>query len=564
MTIHGRAPNKSLFSLLATTLLSLALCSFSSALAAGEKEDLQVKSFLFRTVPPGARVYKVGDDGVERQIGVSGKPMPVAVGDEINCFVLRLNGFLEERLVLTKGDIEYHQSYPPEHRPPFRLPSPLRKVVFRTVPERSEIRLLRETAASDGDFLGLSGTPLLLNLAEFAPDREAYFVIRQKGYKDLRCSMKPLDFKPYSPHTLISFPTEVKEPLALEPATFTKKMALWLSRYRKAIMVIALILVPSAILMAIKLSRLNAEKRKWSAWEALLAGVNREDPMFNKALGGYVLVEKIGQGGMAAVYRAVPEQTRSGKEEVAVKVMQIGEESEWDYLRRYTREVKILSALSHPNILRIINYGTQGDLFYLVTDLIRGRTLESEIKEGGIDLEAFRSIIRQVIDALIHAHQKEILHRDIKPGNIMIDGKGRVTVMDFGLAKGRHFSAITDSGLTLGTPDYMAPEQVTTKEVDSRTDEYSLGVLAYALLTGTLPYCDEAPFRIIYRKVTEQPPPLRAIRASIPDALEAVVLKMLEKEPDKRYQTLEEVSEAIEEALAHPAGSLSTVEDGER
>ncbi len=555
MTIHGRAQNKSIFSLLAAALLSLALFSFTSAMAAGEKEDLRVKSFLFRTDPPGARVYKIGDDGVEKQIGVSGKPLPVTTGDEINCFVLRLQGFLEERLVLTKGDIEYHQSFPPEHRPPFKFPSPLRKVVFRTLPEKSDVRLLRASTASDGDFLGLSGTPVELNLAKFAADREVFFVIRQKGYKDLRCSLKPHDFKPYSPQALISYPTEGKEPLALEPATVFKKMALWLSQYRKAITVLALIMVPSAILMAIKLSGMNAEKRKWSAWEALLAGVDREDPMFNKALGGYVIVEKIGQGGMAAVYRAVPEQTRSGEGEVAVKVMEIGEESERDYLRRYTREVKILSALNHPNILRILNYGTQGDLFYLITDLIRGRTLESEIREGGIDLEAFRNIIGQVLDALIHAHKKEILHRDIKPGNIMIDRKDHVTVMDFGLAKGRHYSAITDSGLTLGTPDYMAPEQVTTKKVDSRTDEYSLGVLAYALLTGTLPFYDEAPFRIIYRQVTEQPAPLRTIRASIPDALEAVVLRMLEKEPDKRYQTLEEVKEAMEEALAHTAGN---------
>lgn len=516
-----------------------------------------MKLFLFRTDPPGAHVFNVGDDGVERQIGVSGKPLPVKAGDEINCFVLRLPGFLEERLVLTKGDIEFHQSYPPEHRPPFRFPSPLRKVVFRTVPEKSEVRLLRGTAKGDGDFLGLSGTPLLLNMAEFTADNEAFFVIRQKGYKDLRCSLKPHDLKPYSPQTRISYPSEGKEPLALEPATVSKKTALWLSRYRSAIIVLVLIMVPSAILMAIKISGMNAEKRKWSAWEALTAGVNREDPLFNKALGGYVLVEKIGQGGAAAVYKAVPEQTRSEKEEVAVKVMDLNEESEKNYLRRYKREVKILGALSHPNILRILSYGAQGDLFYLTTELIRGRTLESEIRDGGIELESFRNIIRQILDALIHAHKKEILHRDIKPGNIMIDGKGHVTVMDFGLAKGRHYSAITDMGLTLGTPDYMAPEQATTKIVDSRTDEYSLGILAYSLLAGTHPFHDDTAFGMIYRHVMEKPSPLRAIRASIPDALEAVVLRMLEKDPDMRYQTLEEVKEAMEEALAAPAGSPS-------
>ncbi|MDQ7825178.1 MAG: serine/threonine-protein kinase [Candidatus Eremiobacteraeota bacterium] len=564
MTIQGRIQNKSLFLSLAAALLSLALFSLSSALAAGDKEGLQVKSFLFRTDPPGARVYLVGDDGMEREIGVSGKPLPVTAGDEIYVFVLKLQGFLEERLVLTKGDIEFHQSYPPEHRPPLRLPSPLRRVVFRTLPEKSEVRLLGTAAQGDGELLGLSGIPLELNLAEFAAGSEAFFAIRRKGYRDLRFSLKPHDFKPYSPQALISHPPEGKEPLALEPATVCVKMALWLSRYRLTIAVIALIMVPSALLMALKISRMNAEKRKWSAWEALTAGVNREDPMFNKALGGYVLVEKIGQGGMAAVYRAVPEETRSEKEEVAIKVMELDEESEKNYLRRYRREVKILSELSHPNILRILNYGTQGNLFYLITELIRGRTLESEIKEGGIELEAFSTIIRQVLDALIHAHRKEILHRDIKPGNIMIDGQSHVTVMDFGLAKGRHYSAITDTGLTLGTPDYMAPEQVTTKIVDSRTDEYSLGVLAYVLLTGALPFYDESPFKIMYRHVTEQPPPLRAVRPSLPGALEAVVLRMMEKEPDKRYQALEEVKAALEEALARTAGSPPPAEGEER
>ncbi len=179
-------------------------------------------------------------------------------------------------------------------------------------------------------------------------------------------------------------------------------------------------------------------------------------------------------------------------------------------------------------------------------ELVRGKRLRDIIPENGLSLKEFMDAFRPIVKALEFAHGKGIVHRDLKPQNIMITEEGRIVVMDFGLARGEGSSTITASGAAIGTPAYMSPEQASGKKFDTRTDQYSLGVMAFQMLTGQLPFYDENTVNIMLKHITEPPPPLRNIRKDLPEALENVILKMLEKDPADRYESLKEVRTTLE------------------
>jgi serine/threonine-protein kinase len=263
--------------------------------------------------------------------------------------------------------------------------------------------------------------------------------------------------------------------------------------------------------------------------------------MYNKCIGSYRILEKLGAGGMATVYKAVPEATLDEKESVAIKIMQLDKAENEEFTERFKREMRISTEMNHPNILRILDFGDDEGVLYIVMELVRGKTLRKVIPDEGFDLESFMEVYRPVLQALKYAHEHNVIHRDLKPDNIMMTDMGRIVVMDFGLARHQGGSMITASGVAMGTPAYMSPEQVSGKSLDARTDQYSLGVLAFQMLTGQLPFYDENTINIMFKHVSDPPPPLRQYRSDIPVEMEQVVLRMLEKDPKNRYRDLEDV-----------------------
>jgi tRNA A-37 threonylcarbamoyl transferase component Bud32 len=296
--------------------------------------------------------------------------------------------------------------------------------------------------------------------------------------------------------------------------------------------------------------KVKAALDRAAKWEAIRTKMGDEDPFIGLKLGDYRLIEKLGAGGMGAVYKAVPDETLSVKESVAIKFMKPEVTEDEEFVRRFTREVQVTSKLDHPSILRIITWGEEDKRMYMVMELIKGSTLKGKIVKGGMSYGSFKKYYFPVLDALEYAHAKDIIHRDIKPDNIMLTEGGRIKVMDFGLAKGNQYSTITVSGSAIGTPAYMAPEQITGKPQDSRSDQYSLGVLAWEMLAGRRPFDDESTINIVLKHLSEAPPSLKEARPDLPDEMNRIILKMLEKEPGQRYKTLGEVKAAMEQALA--------------
>ncbi|MCE5272683.1 protein kinase [bacterium] len=268
--------------------------------------------------------------------------------------------------------------------------------------------------------------------------------------------------------------------------------------------------------------------------------------------GRYADLERIGDGAMATVYKArdsVLDQT------VALKVLHPSLASNPDYLTRFHREIALARTITHPNVYRIFDLGQADQTQFISMEYIEGRELKKEIQAGTIDLETGLSIVRQIAAALAEAHTLGVVHRDLKPQNIMLEKRtGRCVVMDFGIATGENLSALTVSGTFLGTPEYISPEQAQGLKLDLRTDIYSLGVIMYEIFTGRLPFGPGKPLSVALAHVKETPEPPRRVAPQIGAALEGVILKAMHREPSGRYQSAAELSAALDRLLQDRAG----------
>ncbi|HJS47573.1 MAG TPA: serine/threonine-protein kinase, partial [Gemmatimonadales bacterium] len=267
------------------------------------------------------------------------------------------------------------------------------------------------------------------------------------------------------------------------------------------------------------------------------------------AEGGVAL---LGRGGMASVYLA--EDVRHDRW-VAVKVLH-AELSASIGPQRFLREIRIAAQLHHPHILGLIDSGEAGGVLFYVMPFVSGESLRAHIEQRGpLPVAEVVRLLREVVSALGRAHKAGIVHRDIKPENILLEDR-HALVTDFGVAKAvseatRH-SGDTSIGFTLGTPAYMAPEQAAADEIDHRADLYAVGIVAYEMLTAALPFDARTPQQMIAAHLAKPPAPLRTKRPDVPQAVEAVVMRCLAKEPDERWQTADELLEALE---ALPTGS---------
>jgi hypothetical protein len=271
--------------------------------------------------------------------------------------------------------------------------------------------------------------------------------------------------------------------------------------------------------------------------------------VIGKTLGQYEIQEKIGQGGMAQVFRAYqPGLDRF----VAVKVLSPSLAEEPGFTERFQREAHSAARLHHPHILEVYDFGLQDNYNYLVMRYVEKSTTLGDLIRQGAPLDRLITYIIQVADALNYAHQRGIVHRDVKPGNILIDGKWAL-LTDFGLAKIRESSSqLTATGIGLGTPAYMSPEQASGTSVDHRTDIYALGVILYRILTGTVPHDAPTPFAILAKRCSEPVPSLRETKPDIPESLNHVVLRSLSMIPGDRYPTATHFADALKKAEEDP------------
>lgn len=261
----------------------------------------------------------------------------------------------------------------------------------------------------------------------------------------------------------------------------------------------------------------------------------------------YEIVRQIGAGGSARVYLA---RDLVLKRDVAVKVLHEEGAQDPAFVKRFQREAQSAARLNHPNIVSVYDWGEVGSTYYMVMEAVGGHNLKEEIARRGPLTEAEAlTIAEQVASALEAAHGKGVIHRDIKPQNILLDGAGRVKVADFGIARATGMTQLTATNVVAGTANYISPEQARGQPVDERSDIYSLGVLLWELLAGHELFNGRSMVEIALRHLNDVPPPLRQIRPDISPLTEAVVAKALAKDPGRRYQSAAAMREALASAL---------------
>ncbi|MGH3072440.1 MAG: Stk1 family PASTA domain-containing Ser/Thr kinase [Gaiellaceae bacterium] len=260
--------------------------------------------------------------------------------------------------------------------------------------------------------------------------------------------------------------------------------------------------------------------------------------------GRYLIIRKLGSGGMANVYLASDQEL--GRR-VAIKILDDRHARDEQFVERFRREAQNAAGLSHPNIVSIYDRGEAEGSYYIAMEYVEGRTLkELLVARGPSPLGIAIDYTRQILSALRFAHRNGIVHRDIKPHNVIVDGEGRVKVMDFGIARAGAASQMTEAGSIIGTAQYLSPEQARGAPVDQTSDLYSTGIVLYELLTGTVPFTGETPVEIAMKHLSQVPAPPSSHRAEIPRDLDYVALRALAKDPGDRYHSAEEMDSDLE------------------
>jgi eukaryotic-like serine/threonine-protein kinase len=267
----------------------------------------------------------------------------------------------------------------------------------------------------------------------------------------------------------------------------------------------------------------------------------------------YRMGERIGGGGMSLVFRARDLQL---DRDVAVKVLrgQFGQDEE--FVRRFKREAQNAASLSHPNVVQIYDVGMDQDQYFIVMELVEGQTLKALIQsQGPLPIAEATRISSEILSALAHAHANRIVHRDIKPHNILIARDGRVKVADFGIARATTTDTVTHTGSIMGSAHYFSPEQANGQPTGEKSDIYSAGIVLYEMITGTVPFQGDSPITVALKHIREQVVPPSRLNAEVPAELDEIVLQALEKDPEDRYRSADALREALEQfAEDHAAG----------
>jgi eukaryotic-like serine/threonine-protein kinase len=273
-----------------------------------------------------------------------------------------------------------------------------------------------------------------------------------------------------------------------------------------------------------------------------------QDTLINTLFDGrYRIIRRLGSGGMANVYLAEDEEL--GRR-VAIKVLDEKHAKDEQFVERFRREAKNAASLSHPNIVSIYDRGEAEGTFYIAMEYVEGRTLKDLIlARGPLPVDQAVSYARQILSALRFAHRKGIVHRDIKPHNVLVDNDGRLKVTDFGIARAGA-SQMTEAGSIIGTAQYLSPEQARGAPVDQRSDLYSVGVVLTEMLTGAVPFTGDTPVEIAMKHISAVPKPPSVSRPDVPEDLDLVTVRALAKDPRERFQTAEEMDSELGRVLA--------------
>jgi serine/threonine protein kinase len=289
----------------------------------------------------------------------------------------------------------------------------------------------------------------------------------------------------------------------------------------------------------------------------------KQDPLVGRTINGrYRVLQKLGEGGMSVVYLA---EQINVERKVALKVLHGEYARDEVFVRRFRQEAKLAASLNHRNVIQIYDFdqAEDGNLF-IAMEYLLGKTLKGFMRASAPDIATTVHLAIQIADGLAAAHRSGVIHRDIKPDNIMIVSEGNeVKIMDFGIARLRESDAatrLTRAGSIMGTPAYMAPEQIEGKTIDEKTDVYAFGIVLYEMLSHTVPFTAPTPAAVLIKHLKEAPVPLRKLRREIPAQIERIVTQCLEKKPERRQAKMEEVAAALRKAaLEFPAPSVKSV-----
>ncbi len=294
--------------------------------------------------------------------------------------------------------------------------------------------------------------------------------------------------------------------------------------------------------------------------------------LIGKEIGKYRITERIGRGGMADVYRGI--HTHLDRP-VAVKVLHGHLMEGGDFIERFKREAKAVANLRHPNIVQVHDFDIQGDLIFMVMEYIDGTNLQQKLVEldktgERLPITQIASIVSDIAAALDYAHSQGMLHRDVKPSNIMLDAEGKAYLTDFGIAKIVGDNKLTATGTLIGTPAYMSPEQGRGEELTEESDIYSLGVVAFEMLTGHVPYDAKTPIGIVHKQISEPVPRITELVDGVPVSAQEVIDRALAKTPEGRFSSADELTgalrlalealEATEDVLVQPTIEMSAAE----
>ncbi len=265
-----------------------------------------------------------------------------------------------------------------------------------------------------------------------------------------------------------------------------------------------------------------------------------------KHLGRYEIVGEIARGAMGIIYKAKDPLIDRMVAIKTINLRELDQEQKAEYEARFYLEAQAAGKLSHPNIVTVYDLGEKNDIVYIAMELLEGNELQNLLKDGKpLPISETLDIMSQVAAGLAYAHEHGIVHRDVKPSNIMVLKSGRVKIADFGIARMESSMLHTQTGIVMGSPLYMSPEQILARGIDRRSDIFAAGILLFKMLTGQMPFTGDNPNSVMYQIVHEAPPKPSALNSEIPEALDDIVAKCLAKNPEERYQDANQLAQAL-------------------
>lgn len=415
-----------------------------------------------------------------------------------------------------------------------------------------DARILLRVSGNAPFVLGYANKELPLDLKLFEDRKAVTLTFQREGYFDEERILQKDGTESHYFSNRDRYPDASQGPVHLTPKSDGASRLIQLQLFARTHAVglgLAGLALGVAAAWAYKLTR---RAKRVEVLEGQRAELDTSDRFVFKDLGPYRLLQRLGEGGMGAVYKGVPRETMEEKEAVAIKILDKGVSQDPESRKRFEREVLISKKLVHPNIVRLIDWGEQDGLLYMVMEILQGNPLYKYMPAEGMDLDQVERVFTLLARGLEEAHRQGVVHRDLKPGNIFLLDKGGLKILDFGIARGHNFTVATATGQAMGTPAYMAPEQL-MGEVDPRSDQYAAGVLLFEMVTGVLPFKDPDPFVLAMQHVNRPAPRPSVLRKDLPIEVEEVILKMMSKSPEGRFGNVEEAAAALRRALERRA-----------